>query len=233
MKNFLKIVVVVAAALASTSVYAQCLGGRCFTARTSYRVTATYAGRVNMNCPPCGQVVETVEPCEPVQESVVEPCEPVRACDPVQTVEPCAPVECDGAAETVAIEVKSCPIGGACPIRTVARAAGNVVKSTVSFLDIANRTRARYGLPVLQYDETLTVGAQYQAQYCSRIGGLQHGAGAVEILAYNNQGIEAALNQWLASPAHRALLLNRGYRYAGVAVVRDSQGRAWCAMRFK
>ena len=87
-------------------------------------------------------------------------------------------------------------------------------------------------MSALAYDSKLTGGAQYQAGFCAYRGALVHGSGA-EILAQNNQGIETALNQWLNSPAHRALLLNPSYRFGGVAVHRDGSGRVWCAMRFR
>lgn len=150
----------------------------------------------------------TPEPCGKIE--TVAPCEPVKSCT-----------------ENISKEVDECV---ACPIRSTITAPLRVV---ANLLDSANRTRTRYGLPVFTYDATLEAGAKTQAQYCARVGRLQHGAGAIEILAYNSQGLEAAINQWLASPAHRAILLNGRYRYAGVAVVRDSYGRSWCAMRFR
>ena len=104
---------------------------------------------------------------------------------------------------------------------------------TAGLLEIANRVRARFGRVVLTYDENLDEGAERQANYCAQTGRLVHEPGVIEILAYNSQGLEAALNQWLASPAHRQILLNGRYRYAGVAVVRDRYGRSWCAMRFR
>ena len=239
MKNILKFAVAAITLTASTVVYGQCPTGRCFmNGGVAYRYAATYRsyGYTRSIPVPCGQVVETPAPCEAAQIVECEPtpaaCEPVRACEPVQTIEPCAPVDCTGDGKEAVVIAQSCPTG-ACPIRTVARVAGNVVKTTVSFLDVANRARAKYGLPALKYDATLEAGATSQAQYCSNIGGLRHGNGAIEILAQNNQGLETAIDQWLASPGHRALLLNGGYRYAGVAVVRDNYGRCWCAMRFK
>ena len=102
-----------------------------------------------------------------------------------------------------------------------------------TFMAAANRIRARYGLPTLASDATLDAGCASQANYCAATGALIHGAGVAEILAQNTSGFEAALNQWLASPAHRAILLSGRYRVAGVAVVRDRNGRVWCAMRFR
>lgn len=100
-------------------------------------------------------------------------------------------------------------------------------------LAAANRIRARYGLPTLTLDANLCDGSARQANYCASVGALIHGAGVAEILAMNSSGFDSALNQWLASPAHRAILLSGQYRVAGVAVVRDRNGRVWCAMRFR
>lgn len=102
-----------------------------------------------------------------------------------------------------------------------------------AFLAAANRIRARHGLPALTCDANLDAGCQYQARICQNSGALIHGSGVAEILAYNWSGFDAALAQWLNSPAHRALLLSRSYRTAGVAVVRGADGRVWCAMRFR
>lgn len=235
----------VAIILSASQVFAQCWGNRCYQTRgasyASYGAAYRYAATYPRYGAPCAAA--TAQACAPV-ETVVEPCEPVAIpeptpCEPVATTcEPCAPVETTANCETCATfetnnKVQSCPTTGACPLRRVANVATVPVRVVASLLDEANRTRARYGLPALTYDQNLEAGAQYQANHCARIGYLQHGYGAAEILAQNDQGIETAVNQWLTSAPHRALLLNSGYRYAGVAVVRDSQGRAWCAMRFR
>ena len=102
-----------------------------------------------------------------------------------------------------------------------------------SHLSAINAVRARYGLAALVSDPRLEEGARYQANYCARVGRLQHASGVAEILAQNRQGLETAISQWLNSPGHRALLLNGSFRYAGVAVVRDHYGRFWCAVQFR
>jgi uncharacterized protein YkwD len=132
-------------------------------------------------------------------------------------------------------ELDEC-LTGACPIRTVTKAAVNTatapIKAVANLLASANATRARYGLPALQYDESLA--ANVGASYCARVGQVCHAPGCgYEIVAMNGQGIETAVSQWLSSPPHRALLLNGRFRYADVSVVRDRNGRCWCAMRFK
>ena len=205
--------------LTASSVYAQCHGGVC-PIRSGY-ASQGYASRVYARayvapkyaCAP----VETIQPCAPIE--TIQPCEPVETiqpCAPVETVEPCAPVQ----AIPEVVTVSEC-VGGVCRIR----------RTTANLLTRLNAVRARYGLAALKFDATLEAGAQRQAAYCSQTGALIHG-NAAEILAQNGSGFDVALEQWLASPAHRALLLGR-YTSAGVGVRVDSRGRAWCAVRFR
>lgn len=145
------------------------------------------------------------------------------------------------------IQQPSCA-NGSCQLqeyKIVKNEAGEIVKEPVKveendrgitscpLLQRVNALRARYGLASLANDANLESGSLYQANYCARVGTLIHGSGVAEILAMNGQGIETALNQWLNSPGHRALLLSGRFRYAGVAVYRDAWGRSWCAVRFK
>ena len=230
--------------LTASTVYAQCPGGVCpirsgyasrgYASRVYARayVAPKYAYEAVQPCAPIETVepcapIETIQPCAPVE--TVEPCAPVATCAPVETIEPCAPVEtiqpC-APVETCApvqtfSEVSEC-IGGVCPIR----------RTTANLLTRLNAVRARYGLAALKLDATLEAGAQRQAAYCSQTGALIHGGNAAEILAQNGSGFDVALDQWLASPAHRALLLGR-YTSAGVGVRVDARGRAWCAVRFR
>lgn len=235
--------------LTASTVFAQCPGacpiryGRTYRAQTR-QYSQTYATRYAQTyaaprqyaqtyAAPC-EAVQRIQPCEPVATcepiETIEPCAPVATCAPVETIQPCAPVERD---ETI-VKTETVPcINGVCPIRktaqTAARATANVV---ASLLSRANIVRARYGLPALQYDQTLEVGAESQAAYCAKLGTLQHGYGAAEILAMNQTGFDGALDQWLASPSHRALLLGN-YAKAGAAIHVDQSGRVWCAMRFR
>ena len=215
----MKIYVPLALALAVMTSTAQ---AQCFRCRVPRVSSTAYAYAPTFGyCAPCSVVtscetvqttpapceVSTPAPCAPV--AIPAPCDVTGACDPVTTSE-CVPGE-------------YCPTG-ACPLRQ----AGQRV---ASLLDSVNAVRARYRLPALTLDASLESGARYQSQICAGSGCLIHGSGA-EILAQNSQGLETALNQWLNSPAHRALLLG-SYRYAGVAVYRDSYGRAWCAVKFR
>lgn len=109
----------------------------------------------------------------------------------------------------------------------------NVAKRVANLLASANAVRARFGLPALSLDTGLEQGAARQTKICASSGTLIHGYGVAEILAQNSQGFETALNQWLNSPGHRALLLSPNFRVAGASIYRDSYGRVWCAMQFK
>ena len=201
--------------LTASSVYAQCPGGVC---PIRGYATRAYASRVYARAYVAPKYAyEAVQPCAPIE--TCEPVETIQPCAPVETVEPCAPVE--AVPETI---VRSECVGGVCPIR-------RTTSTVASLLSRLNAVRARYGLAALKLDATLEAGAQRQAAYCSQTGALIHG-NAAEILAQNGSGFDVALDQWLASPAHRALLLGR-YTSVGVGVRVDSYGRAWCAVRFR
>ncbi|MGN0930264.1 MAG: CAP domain-containing protein [Thermoguttaceae bacterium] len=166
------------------------------------------------------------------------PAQPQQPAPQAQQTEPAPEPQTDVAPATQEGETEACGDHHCCTADACALSDANcpireVVKRVATLLDVANATRARYGLPALTLDTNLEAGSQYQASFCSRIGGLQHAAGYAEILAQNYQGIETAMNQWINSPAHRALLLNGAYRFAGVGMVRDAYGRVWCAMRFR
>ena len=235
----MKKVIFVLLALSASPLYAQCPLGGCPTrSYTGYG----YTRQVYQTYAPI-QACAPVQPCQAVQQcapvETVQPCAPIETiepCAPVETVEPCAPVETCESEYTPSITGKTtigqC-VNGSCPLRTVATGTRNVVSNTLkgvaALLDRVNATRARYGLAALQVAD---LGAQRQAAYCASTGTLTHGSGVAEILAQNGQGFETAIQQWLNSPGHRALLLNGGYRYADVGVVR-SGGRVWCAVRFR
>lgn len=202
-----------------------CVGGSCYQA--SYRATGfSYAAS------PC-QAVETVqsapEPCAPVYESYAPaPCQAVETVltPPVGSAspEPCAPVESCGEYAIEGETVVKCPTGS-CPLTT-----RNVVSSLLAG---CNATRARYGVASLERDAELERGALAQARYCATVGSLVHGGGVAEILAYNSADGANAIAQWLNSPAHRALLLSRGYTKAGAASYTDVRGVTWYAVRFR
>lgn len=180
-----------------------CLKSRCNVVKTS--VVACEVSTCEVSAP---------SPCEPV--SVPAPCEPVTTpapCEPVSTPAPCEPVTApEPSCESECV--------GACPV---------AFSSLISKL---NEVRERHGVSSLVCDKNLESGSYYQAKVCSRYQALVHGAGN-EILAYNVSGIDGALNQWLNSRSHCSYLLNPNFKYAGVSVVRDRNGVAWCAVRFR
>ncbi len=100
-----------------------------------------------------------------------------------------------------------------------------------TLLDIVNDCRALHGLKSLRPDRRLFDGANIQARRDAARGFLLH-EGAPEILAQNYRGLEDAIKQWLASPAHRTLLLNGSFTRCGASFYKDQYGRVWCAVRF-
>lgn len=100
-----------------------------------------------------------------------------------------------------------------------------------TLLDIVNDCRALHGLRSLRPDRRLFDGANSQTRRDAARGFLLH-EGAPEILAQNYRGLEDAIKQWLASPAHRALLLNGSFTRCGASFYKDQYGRVWCAVRF-
>ena len=207
-----------------------CRGGVCqranynYRAYTSYNVNACANGQCAEYAPgPCANV-ETVEPCFPVE--TVEPCEPVNACEPVETVAPCDPVaNCE--------QVETCEqcANGVCPRRPVAQALRRVA-FTVELARI-NAARLLRGLNPLTYDVSLEQTAIASCNEMARQGRLVHVYGGYEICAYNySAGIDGAIRQWQASPAHSRLLYG-SFTRCGVATVTDRFGRTWFAVRFQ
>lgn len=98
-------------------------------------------------------------------------------------------------------------------------------------LEIVNDCRARFGLKSLRPDRRLFDGANVQTRRDASRGFLLH-EGSPEILAQNYAGFEEAIKQWLASPSHRALLLNGAFTRCGASFYKDQYGRVWCAVRF-
>lgn len=216
---------------ANAQLFRACPGGNCPTASYS-RVRVVNTQRVYS--PYQYQTAQTVAPCEAA--TAVETPEP---CEPVATVEPCGPVCSVAPGEYIPTDSGSVCVDGACPIRTAVAAttktahqAVRKVAATVRWLAAVNRTRASYGLAPLEGDATLDAGCAEATGHCASVGWLDHTAGN-EILAYNYSGIDAAIQTWLRSPAHRAYLLSGNFKAAGVSVVRDGYGRVWCAMRFR
>ena len=232
MKRFVAISIVAAVALSATSTFAQCWGGRCYS--RAYTYASPYGYWTSGQCVQRTRGAVAMDGAAPCVDVPNRYSEVVDACVPVESVPACGAVEttsCESCGEYAPVKTneglvyRSCPTG-ACPLKTTAR------NAVASLLDALNATRARYGLHALTYDSTLTGGSQYQASYCASRGALIHGSGA-EVLAYNNEGVETAIRQWLNSPAHRALLLSPNFTRGGIAIHRTSSGRVYVAARFR
>ena len=205
-----------------------CRNGSCF---QRYRPSAIVAQRASdafdseiLACNPC-----QCDPCE-CEDCPGKETSSCEACEPVETVETTEPTPACG---PVAIQSQSATIcaNGTCARRPVASA----VKSTVaaSYIAAANAVRALRGLPPLQYDPSLDAGSFNHAVSMSHYGALYHASGVNEICAQNGGvGIDGALQQWVDSPRHAAILFNPRYTRAGFANYRDQYGRNWCVARF-
>jgi uncharacterized protein YkwD len=121
------------------------------------------------------------------------------------------------------------PAGWAAPVASAAPT-GDVE----ALVDAANDARARYGLPPLRLSAALTSAAAAHGEHLMRNGVFGH-AGTLSAPARFRRLGEAlelhpgraahprrTVRRWLASYSHRALLLRRGFRYAGAAAVRGS-----------
>lgn len=217
----------IALAIPSTSHACRCFWRPFFGPRVAYRASFYQSGaRVRAfsaasNC--AGGACE-------LNAATPAPCDPVEACAPVEY----APTPC----ENGACYLKKTTVPAPCePVEACSGEYYPTGKSaeTVAvneMIAILNQTRAAYGVGALINDAELAAGAYNQASECASLGWLKHGSGC-EILAVNSGGLRNAVAVWLQSPAHKAHLLYGGYRRAGVAVVKDQYGRAWCAVRFR
>lgn len=99
----------------------------------------------------------------------------------------------------------------------------NIVEQT-------NAERARYGLPALEVSVDLMESARRHTMWMTNRHSLQHTSAAVgENIAMGQRTTEEALSSWMASPGHRANILNGGYTKIGVAAYCTSDGTVfWC-----
>ena len=241
MKTMKKLIVFTALAgafLVGTQANAQCCIRRgCFARRScaavyQYQYQYQYAAARYACANYSTQCVTTPSACAAVSVSEEEE----RADEAANVPQPCAPV-CSGeeylpAAQRTTAEECS---GGFCWIRReTARTTSKSETVAEVYLREINATRARYGLGALSLDVTLTAGCVAHSQRQAQRGSIYHANGCgSEIVAQNwGGGIAEALRQWIASPAHRSLLLSPSFRSCGVAAVRTSDGRNFCTMRF-
>jgi len=123
------------------------------------------------------------------------------------------------------------------PIRT-----GPVPLAAVSFSDrvlaLTNRERTSRGLRSLALSPCADRYADSWATSLSRAGALSHqplrpiltacrARGAAENVAFGNVTPEQLVAMWMASPGHRANLLQRASTHIGVGSVRTAGGRVY------
>ena len=116
-----------------------------------------------------------------------------------------------------------------------------LTRAESSVLHEMNRTRAAYGLPSLAFDRHLERAAQAHTNVMLRTNVFAHGAFASRLLRFDVAARVAGENlawaagtratarnivaAWLASPEHRAILLERSFRRVGIgALVGTFQG---------
>ena len=225
----------------------------CIFPRLAYRTCSPCSPCAQGYCSPCSQVANVEyapRPCSPCSTCSQAP----TACAPCSTCSPCAGGSCkieEAETEQLPAAPESAPSpcdpcsGGTCTLTdpvencttspcsgtTCSEGSCSVNSCANALVERLNATRARLGYSRFEFDATLERGASYQASVCRSYGRLIHAGGVAEILAQSSS-LDGAIQQWLASPPHRALLLS-GYRRAGVGVVRDAYGRSWFAVQFR
>ena len=102
--------------------------------------------------------------------------------------------------------------------------------------DAINRARVARGLPALRHAPVLSRSANVYARSLIVRRGFSHSGGFLggrvfrsrsEVLALQTGGtinVRRILSAWLRSPGHRAVLLNRRYRYLGVGLATGRYG---------
>lgn len=106
--------------------------------------------------------------------------------------------------------------------------------------DLINAERAAEGLPALKEHSDLTAGAEYQAEAVAAAGELFHNPDLGDVtdgweLIGENVGYGGSVSivhdALMASPGHRANILNANYTHVGVGVVVED-GTVWVAEVF-
>jgi uncharacterized protein YkwD len=116
------------------------------------------------------------------------------------------------------------PADGTCSVLTAGEA--QVVAKT-------NEARIESGAHELVVDCRLMSSARRHARRMAREMALRHSSDRVaENVAAGQPTAADAVVVWLASPGHRANILNRGYRRVGVAGFVGPDGRAYWVQQF-
>ncbi|MEX0716538.1 MAG: CAP domain-containing protein [Planctomycetaceae bacterium] len=81
-----------------------------------------------------------------------------------------------------------------------------------SLVALTNQQRARYGLPPVAIDPRMCLAAQKHATWMAQTGVYQHSnLGIPEIIFQGPRSAPAAIQGWIASPAHHSIMLS-GHR---------------------
>jgi uncharacterized protein YkwD len=122
------------------------------------------------------------------------------------------------------------------------RASGDqsAASSEASVLSLVNNERARAGVPALSLSDGAAVAAEQWSGQMASTNRLAHNPDLAGGLAANGvndwstagenvgygSSVEEVHQRFMASPAHRANILNRSFRQAGVGVV-EVNGTTW------
>ena len=100
----------------------------------------------------------------------------------------------------------------------------------MELMRLTNAERIRYGLAPLALDEALVRSARRHAKWMTINRSLQHTTASVgENIALGQRNGKHAIASWMASPGHRANILNTNYRKIGVAAFVATDGSIyWC-----
>jgi uncharacterized protein YkwD len=106
----------------------------------------------------------------------------------------------------------------------------NLIEVEKQMLEKTNAQRAHYGLPPLVADRSLVQTARAHAAWMTNNQTLQHTSKNVgENIAMGQHTTDEAVTDWMASPGHRANILNSTYKRTGVAAYRTKDGTIyWC-----
>ncbi len=117
-------------------------------------------------------------------------------------------------------------------------------------IDLVNRQRANYGLPLLKANWELCRVARYKSQDMINKGYFSHQSptygspfkmmedfgirftAAGENIAYGQRTPEEVMNSWMNSSGHRANILSRTYNQIGVGVAKAANGTYYWTQMF-
>ncbi len=138
------------------------------------------------------------------------------------------------------------------PTASPAPSAPEIAASVQRIIDLANAQRVQAGLAPLAVNSALMQAAQIQSANMAQLNTMSHslpGTNAPNLtdraalvgyqysslgenIAYNFADADAVVAGWMASPGHRANILNTGYTQIGVAVAYNSDGEPYYTQEF-